>query len=692
MSATIITAVVNCHNEGRLAWRSFLSAWEAISAVPTADMLIVLDSPDAETKGCAEDFCTTFDGLSSRRVRILTTHHSDLGLARNSAVLAARGEYIAFLDGDDIWGNLWLVYALAYLESVPVQSIAHPQVNINFEQDQLWWEHKDSRAKDFDPSVLLVTNHWTALALAHRSVFEQHPYTAAGNGYGFEDWEWNTRTLAAKIPHVVVPETVHFIRRSASSMSKRQGANGVCVRANNFFDTRPIAFDPGFYGEPAQLALGDWLTLQWKAAHQAEPELWPNQRELASRPKYAHPPAGAVFDVYNRIRAVVPDDATHLIFFAGLGGGADLRAYAYADAVIAAGGKPALLATDGKSKGRDGHDTYELASALSALGSQEQSRAVQRLMLQFVDRATFHIINSRIAWQALAQNTEPFKGKIFASLYAYEANPNGAVTGYAANGALTAGMQALRAVITDNDFFRRELKARTGWVRTIVAPTPMSVNGITSKSVGPDRIVRVLVAGRVDWNKNLDFVFELAVRCLAKGEKLMFDVVGESADYHGFCALAKLKAMPNVKTRGAFSSFAALSPSTFDVLVLPSHKEGMPNVALEAMSYGLPVVCSAVGGLSDCAVDGFPGRVVKGFDPAEWVERIKEASKLSYNSAKWLRDRHSRVGFESALRGAGYFETCAKKLAEVAPSPPERKPESGSSHDASGDAQPTQGT
>ena len=49
-----------------------------------------------------------------------------------------------------------------------------------------------------------------------------------------------------------------------------------------------------------------------------------------------------------------------------------------------------------------------------------------------------------------------------------------------------------------------------------------------------------------------------------------------------------------------------------DILTLPStHKEGLPNVLLEALSMGLPVVSSRLAGTPEVVIDGVTGLLVE---------------------------------------------------------------------------------
>jgi glycosyltransferase involved in cell wall biosynthesis len=63
----------------------------------------------------------------------------------------------------------------------------------------------------------------------------------------------------------------------------------------------------------------------------------------------------------------------------------------------------------------------------------------------------------------------------------------------------------------------------------------------------------------------------------------------------------------------------------FDLLVLPSYTEGLPNVVLEAFAAGVPVVATAAGGTTEIVEEGVSGHLVKPGDPAALADRILAA-------------------------------------------------------------------
>jgi glycosyltransferase involved in cell wall biosynthesis len=58
------------------------------------------------------------------------------------------------------------------------------------------------------------------------------------------------------------------------------------------------------------------------------------------------------------------------------------------------------------------------------------------------------------------------------------------------------------------------------------------------------------------------------------------------------------------------------------IVVLPSHREGMPWTILEAMALRKPVVASEVGGVSEIVVDGQTGFLVQPGQPESLARKI----------------------------------------------------------------------
>ena len=69
-----------------------------------------------------------------------------------------------------------------------------------------------------------------------------------------------------------------------------------------------------------------------------------------------------------------------------------------------------------------------------------------------------------------------------------------------------------------------------------------------------------------------------------------------------------------------------------DLMVLPSHTEGLPNAALEALLMEVPVLATRVGGTPEVIVDGETGRLVSPRSPEQLAGAIQE---FSDDSAAW---------------------------------------------------------
>ena len=66
-----------------------------------------------------------------------------------------------------------------------------------------------------------------------------------------------------------------------------------------------------------------------------------------------------------------------------------------------------------------------------------------------------------------------------------------------------------------------------------------------------------------------------------------------------------------------------------NILVLPSYREGFPNVVLQALSMETPVIASNVNGSNEIIIDGENGWLIPKQDTNALVEAIIVASKYS---------------------------------------------------------------
>jgi glycosyltransferase involved in cell wall biosynthesis len=191
-------------------------------------------------------------------------------------------------------------------------------------------------------------------------------------------------------------------------------------------------------------------------------------------------------------------------------------------------------------------------------------------------------------------------------------------------------------------------------------------DGAGPRAHGP---LRVLALGRLVEKKG----FETLVEATAEGRGLEVCIAGDG-DLRG--ELERLAAARHAPVRlvGALDRAAVADAlAEADVVAVPSvvdragNVDGLPNVLLEALAAGKPVVASRVAGIPDVVTDGVNGLLVPPGDPAALAAALH---RLGGDAA--LRARLGEAARRTAAAGWGWdtvaarFEDCYAQAAALA--------------------------
>ncbi|MDZ4874833.1 MAG: hypothetical protein CLLPBCKN_004229 [Chroococcidiopsis cubana SAG 39.79] len=160
--------------------------------------------------------------VKDKRLKIFSYENGGLPVARNRGISHAAGEFIAFLDADDMWTADKLELQLAALRQ-------HPEVGIVYSWTSYFIDGQEESIFPYNPIFFesnvydkLLVNNFVAngsnilvCRKAIESVGEFEPTLKS-----CEDWDFYLR-LAAKWHFVLVPKYQILYRQSSSAMKSK---------------------------------------------------------------------------------------------------------------------------------------------------------------------------------------------------------------------------------------------------------------------------------------------------------------------------------------------------------------------------------------------------------------------------------------------------------------------------------------
>jgi glycosyltransferase involved in cell wall biosynthesis len=217
---TALSVIILAHNESLLLGPTIRSAREAIAATEhqfgEIELILGVDSPNESMRDYLSDHNPGIE-------RVLYYEFGDSGLTRNALVDECSGTHVAFLDGDDLFSENWLLRGMqTMLTNEEKNCIIHPEINWIFDGDDHVFFNTSMEDVIFSPYFFYFGNHYDTLCIAPKTCYltnRFHSKKSQTLRIGYEDWTWNMDTITNGWSHLVAKDTIIFKRRRENSVS-----------------------------------------------------------------------------------------------------------------------------------------------------------------------------------------------------------------------------------------------------------------------------------------------------------------------------------------------------------------------------------------------------------------------------------------------------------------------------------------
>ncbi len=134
-------------------------------------------------------------------------------------------------------------------------------------------------------------------------------------------------------------------------------------------------------------------------------------------------------------------------------------------------------------------------------------------------------------------------------------------------------------------------------------------------------------------------------------KKIIFNLIGDY-DFNNPTSLKEKEVINWSKLNNnfylGFKDDIKESIKNSDVIILPSYREGMPKILLEASAIGRAIITTNVPGCRDCVIDNFNGKLIKPRSSESlkkailfFINNINEINIMGQNSRKIAEEEYS---------------------------------------------------
>ena len=140
----LLSVIITAHDEGLLLHKTLLSLKRAVSHLKPIEYEIILHIDNGTPS--LDDYIER--GVSPLKMTVYKNKFGDLGSSRNYCTNRANGDYIFFIDADDLISDNFIETSIQLLKDSSEDVLVHPEACLSFEDKDkkyyLWMMNKSS--------------------------------------------------------------------------------------------------------------------------------------------------------------------------------------------------------------------------------------------------------------------------------------------------------------------------------------------------------------------------------------------------------------------------------------------------------------------------------------------------------------------------------------------------------------------
>lgn len=696
MNGIDVSVILNMHREALLLAPTLhslqLCAEEAKEAGIVVELVAVFDRADDATREAFYSiplpaFC---------RVKVVEVNLGSLGLARNAGIDQAKGEFIWTSDADDLVSPNCIVALLDTARRHPHSKVA------------VFLEYLCAFGDKYFNCRYVGSEYLTAADFAY-----QHPYVSrifvsrstfdliryddlrVTSGFAYEDWYMNCELRAMGYDMAVAPDTVFFYRQRAGSLLRQaDAASARLVPHSRLFDTRQYQADM----QACRDRVGDWHKFMHRRqevfhadntrsfmqserlvgylldAAKLEPEIEPHRVESThSYCPLPWNPRHWGMQLESLYRMLGSGRFTDIVLLPWLkpGGAEKYILHILEEIVQQQPGARLLIVVGEAAKRHEWMDRLPASSvfidiynAFPLLDDVERDAMLMRAMLAVAgDGARLHIKSSVFAHRLLDAYGSVLAGR-FRIVYYRFCDDTSQWQGESLRGpwgikVMRRHLPGLWRVVSDcaatvaGD--QQVLGTLQSKYETIY--TRCELKSLVKRKPGPQ--YRLLWASRIGAQKRPELLTSIARALKVAGLDVVIDVYGTPDSGVDPRAIFDDRSS-GIAYHGSFSTFSDLPVESCDGFLYTSAYDGLPNILLEVLGAGLPVIAPDVGGIGEVVKPGLTGWLVNGAGDEALVQDYVRAIRALYgdwaattdmaaNGRRLVGSQHGATAFSSRV-------------------------------------------